>query len=366
MVEYDLVKNEWLQGLYKIRESWIPVYNRNTFFAGMNTTQRSESINAFFDSFVDSSTTLQDFVVKFDKAVDSRYENEKKEDFESRHRERILSIGSKIEEHAASFYTRTIFNKFQDELAKVCRFTREKVVKSGSQYTYKVTDGYDSRDSFIVSVDLDTRDAKCGCQLFEFMGILCRHILVIFQAKNIVEIPSKYILHRWTKDANKSLGFIVRETNLVCDNGNSAVLRSMHVHNQVSRFPDLAAKSERVYNFISSGLEQLYKEAMKMHSEMQTSKDDLHSKTSCPDMLFPEQVNEEAELTIRDPVKSQTKGRQKDDVRLPKSGRIKSSLELSMNRLAGKRRNCLLCDEPGHNRRTCKLKTNEEEANSST
>jgi hypothetical protein len=170
MVEYDLVKNEWLQGLYKIRESWIPVYNRNTFFAGMNTTQRSESINAFFDSFVDSSTTLQDFVVKFDKAVDSRYENEKKEDFESRHRERILSIGSKIEEHAASFYTRTIFNKFQDELAKVCRFTREKVVKSGSQYTYKVANGYDSRDSFTVSVDLDTRDAKCGCQLLNLWG----------------------------------------------------------------------------------------------------------------------------------------------------------------------------------------------------
>jgi hypothetical protein len=47
---------------------------------------------------------------------------------------------------------------------------------------------------------------------------------VIFQAKNIVEIPSKYILHRWTKDANKSLGFSVRETNSVCDNGNSAAL----------------------------------------------------------------------------------------------------------------------------------------------
>jgi hypothetical protein len=189
---------------------------------------------------------------------------------------------------------------------------------------------------------------------------------VIFQAKNIVEIPSKYILHRWTKDANKSLGFSVRETNSVCDNGNSAALRSMHVHNQVIRFPDLASKSERVYNFISSGLEQLYKEAMKMHSEMQTSKDDLLSETSCPDMLFPEQANEEAELTIRDPVKSQTKGRQKDDVRLPKSGRIKSSLELSMNRLPGKRRNCQLCDKPGHNRRSCKLKTSEEEANSST
>jgi hypothetical protein len=189
---------------------------------------------------------------------------------------------------------------------------------------------------------------------------------VIFQAKNIVEIPSKYILHRWTKDANKSLGFSVRETSTVCDNGTSAAFRSMHVQNQLSKFPDFAAKSERIYNFISSGLEQLYKEAIKMNSEMQTSKDELLSETSCPDILFPEQANEEAELTIRDPVKSQTKGRQKDGAKIPKSGRIKSSLELSMNRLAGKRRNCQLCNEPGHYRTSCKLKTREKETNSST
>jgi hypothetical protein len=140
----------------------------------------------------------------------------------------------------------------------------------------------------------------------------------------------------------------------------------MHVQNQVSRFPDLAAKSDRVYNFILSGLEQLYKEAIKMNSEMQTSKDGLLSETSCPDILFPEQANEAAELTIRDPLKSQTKGRQKDDVRLPKSGRIKSSLELSITRLTGQKRNCILCNKPGHNQRSCKLKTIEEEANSST
>ena len=58
MIKYNLEKNDWLQGLYKIKESWIPIYNRSTFFAGMNTTQRSESINAFFDSFVDATTTL--------------------------------------------------------------------------------------------------------------------------------------------------------------------------------------------------------------------------------------------------------------------------------------------------------------------
>ena len=45
VINYNLKENEWLEGLYKIRESWIPIYNRSTFFAGINTTQRSESIN---------------------------------------------------------------------------------------------------------------------------------------------------------------------------------------------------------------------------------------------------------------------------------------------------------------------------------
>ena len=92
ILTYGLEKNEWLQGLYDIRKSWIPVYNRNTFFARMNTTQRSESINAFFDSFVDSRTTLQGFVTKFAKAVDSHYEKERKEDFDSRHKSPSLRI----------------------------------------------------------------------------------------------------------------------------------------------------------------------------------------------------------------------------------------------------------------------------------
>jgi len=158
-------KNEWLQGLYEIRESWIPIYNMKTFFAGMNTTQRSESINAFFYSFVDSSTILQDFVVKFDKAVDSGYEKEKKEYFESRHRSHLLSVRSKIEKQAATIYSRNIFKKFQDELAKVSHFIKEKIEKNGSQYTYKVTSCDNTRESYAVYVDLDTRAAKCGCQL---------------------------------------------------------------------------------------------------------------------------------------------------------------------------------------------------------
>ncbi|KAL0011685.1 hypothetical protein SO802_006793 [Lithocarpus litseifolius] len=171
----------------------------------MNTTQRSESINAFFDSFVNSRTTLKDFVVKFSKAVDSRYKKERKEDFDSRHKTPSLVIGSKIEHQAASIYTRTIFSKFQKELVSSNHFTKEKVEKNGTFYRYKVTSSFDPDDAFIVKLNLESKVCECDYQLFEFMGIVCRHMLLIFQVKNIFQIPSHYILQRWTKEANKEL-----------------------------------------------------------------------------------------------------------------------------------------------------------------
>jgi zinc finger SWIM domain-containing protein 3 len=45
--EYRLHDNEWLKGIFDERHRWVPVYVRDTFWAGMSTTQRSESMNAF-------------------------------------------------------------------------------------------------------------------------------------------------------------------------------------------------------------------------------------------------------------------------------------------------------------------------------
>ena len=75
---------------------------------------------------MDASTSLQEFVLKFEKAIDSRLEVERKEDYESRNKSRILRIGSKLEEHAPSVYTRNIFGNFQDKLAKINKFTNKK------------------------------------------------------------------------------------------------------------------------------------------------------------------------------------------------------------------------------------------------
>ena len=53
MIEkFELQTNEWLKSLFEDRKHWIPAYVRDTFFAGMSSTQRTESVNAFFDKYV--------------------------------------------------------------------------------------------------------------------------------------------------------------------------------------------------------------------------------------------------------------------------------------------------------------------------
>lgn len=45
--------------------------------------------------------------------------------------------------------------------------------------------------------------------MFQSQGILCRHILCVLKWKGLNEMPSKYLLNRWTKLAtNKSIFYV--------------------------------------------------------------------------------------------------------------------------------------------------------------
>ena len=279
----------------------------------MNTTQRSESINAFFDSFVNSRTTLKDFVVKFTKAVDNHYKKERKEDFDSRHKTPSLVIGSKIKHQAASIYTRTIFNKFQKEIVSSNHFTKEKVEKNGTFYRYKVTSSFDPNDAFIVKLNLESKVCECDCQLFEFMGIVCRHMLLIFQVKNIFQIPSHYILQHWTKETNKELKSVEYRSSFEDEHHMSRALRSIHVCQRASQLSYLAEKSEDIYKMIISDLDHTLKKAFGMENELLEDKEDdemaMHHKSGeSTDIVEVEDRSVIVPLNIKDPHVSQTKG----------------------------------------------------------
>jgi hypothetical protein len=321
----------------------------------MNTTQRSESINSFFDSFVNASTTLQEFVSKFEKAVDSRLEAEKREDYESRHKCHILTTGSKLEEHAGCIYTRNIFGKFQDELAKINQFTKKKIKKDGPPYVYQVTNCYDARDVYIVNIDFDTKIAKCECQLYEFLGILCRHILTIFQAKGVIQIPSHFILQRWTKDANKGIEVCYTGGNFDGQTSTSKILRRMHAQQEAKALVDLAEDSDEIYKFIMSELSRTRMSAIAMKKSNLSVDDGISPLESSQNDDQISLSDEESEPPhIRNPRISQTKGRKKDGEKITQNCRLKGGLELSLTKSLVNKRKCTECGTHGHNARTCK------------
>ncbi|GMI96113.1 hypothetical protein HRI_003280600 [Hibiscus trionum] len=325
----------------------------------MNTTQRSESMNAFFDYFVDSTTTLQEFVMRYEKTVDSRYSKEKKENFESRYKSRILKLGSKMEHHGASVYTKNIFNIFQHELIKNSQFTRQKVKKTGSCYEYKVSSCFDTRDNFLVHLDLDSRAGNCSCCLFEFQGILCRHLLAIFHFKDIVEIPSQYILRRWTKEANKGCEIYKNGPSHEVDDEKSAALRSLHVCRLVNRLSHFAEKSEKIYKVIVGDLDQIYQKVSMMEAQaIGIIEKDCGSSQQLMSEVLSEAVESQSHYislttNIGDPHISQTKGRRNGSQK-SQSGRFKSSLEIALTHTTVKRWSCQICGGYGHNKRSCK------------
>ncbi|KAI4313238.1 hypothetical protein L6164_026231 [Bauhinia variegata] len=95
-------------------------------------------------------------------------------------------------------------------------------------------------------INLDSKFAKCGCQLHEFMGILCRHILVIFQAKGNVQIPNHFILHHWTKDGNKGIEVNYTGSNFTSQSTTPRILRRIHAQ-QSNILVNIAEESEELF-----------------------------------------------------------------------------------------------------------------------
>ncbi|KAF2295443.1 hypothetical protein GH714_032943 [Hevea brasiliensis] len=76
LTKYGLENNEWLTKLYFERESWVPIYLNHVFWAGMMSTQKSEGMHAYFDGYVNSRSTLKQFVEQYEMAICGKTEKE--------------------------------------------------------------------------------------------------------------------------------------------------------------------------------------------------------------------------------------------------------------------------------------------------
>ncbi|XP_073358122.1 uncharacterized protein [Aegilops tauschii subsp. strangulata] len=102
------------------------------------------------------------------------------------------------EKQAYGSYTRDLYEKFRDEFQLTTRYN----VRPHGENLYEVYPNqewvakYGSRGYF-VTVEASAGDYRCDCCKIERDGMLCCHILKVFNQLGVDEIPVQYILRRW-------------------------------------------------------------------------------------------------------------------------------------------------------------------------
>ncbi|KAM3238321.1 protein FAR1-RELATED SEQUENCE 5-like [Capsicum annuum] len=179
--KYDLEDNNWLKNTFAIREKWSMTYGRNTFSAGMRSTQLSESFNASLRGYLKSDLDIVQFFKYFQRSVDDKRVNENKSNFDMTQKIPNLKVKLPLRIHAREVYTPTIFDIFQNEWERSLLISIKDCYDEGEVCTYSVS-SLGSVKKHVVTVK--------------------RHALKIPYILNIKDmIHVHYILKRWTKDA---------------------------------------------------------------------------------------------------------------------------------------------------------------------
>ncbi|XP_041990447.1 protein FAR1-RELATED SEQUENCE 3-like isoform X1 [Salvia splendens] len=238
--KYDLNRNDWLQSIYNSRKQWVPVYCRNSFFAAISPSPGFQS--SFFDGYVNQQTTLPMFFRQYERALENSFEREVEADFDTVCTTPVLKTPSPMENEAASMYTKRIFLKFQEELVETFVYTANRIDGDGNSSTFRVAKFEDVTKVYFVKLNIVEMKANCSCKMFEYSGILCRHVLTVFTVTNVLTLPSHYILKRWTRNA-KSI--IVADEQ--CDLQGSLMTRYNNLCKEAIRFAEEGAISLETY-----------------------------------------------------------------------------------------------------------------------
>ncbi|XP_077248376.1 protein FAR1-RELATED SEQUENCE 5-like [Tasmannia lanceolata] len=341
--KYGISENNWLAKMWELRSHWVPAYFRETFTAGMTSSSRSESINLFFDGYVNLSTTLPEFVKQYAKALADRRKKESEEDFRTKSSNVVLISRNKLEAQGGKCYTRTMFNIFQSEFKDSNDCWYELLGENGNvtEYSVGLSDDEPWKWCKVVYEESDEGvKATCACAKFETVGILCKHILRIMSLKRLSCIPERYILNRWTIGARFHIdgGVGIGED----DNDDVTPVEKWYIISKCQRVVEVLESRKIVYKKMDETLDAWLEECEQEKREKQNA---LSSSGSKVQSNF---ITESLDISIRDLLVVKTKGRPKA------ASRFKSPLEVSQSEL--KKRTCKKCGGKGHYSTTCNKK----------
>ncbi|KAK0581986.1 hypothetical protein LWI29_020141 [Acer saccharum] len=207
------------------------------------------------DEFLDAwEMMLEKYNLKSNEWLieDRRYE-ELTYDFKATQSFLKLSVNIEILKHASSIYTPAVFKMFQVELGKAYDCVLSICGDDGMLTKYKVTH-HKRRFHHSVEFNSSNDTVICSCKKFEFSGILCSHALKVLSSKNVLKIPTQYILKRWTKYAKHGEREVVSKSSLNEDAKASMAKRYRDLCRLQTQVATKAAMTEQTYEIAMNSL----------------------------------------------------------------------------------------------------------------
>ncbi|XP_020253917.1 protein FAR1-RELATED SEQUENCE 5-like [Asparagus officinalis] len=326
------------------------------FRNGMRSTQRSESINSFFDGYVNSQTQLKEFVTQYEKAVTHRRLSEAHEDFRTLNTKPQFHLGHPIERQAGSSYTRTMFHVFQNEIKGCGVLGLQEVTKEEKSALWRVGNLDESNEKwrFVTYDECRELQYSCSCGMFENSGVLCKHILyTLMFNRQCCSLPSVYIIHRWTIDArHRNIGVtnVVFGKNITGGVEKINLLKTWALKAKTNNALELAFESDKRMHELDSLLTSFIE---RVEEEVRGCQAIDAGSSHIPDSDIPQiptsdTIQHIPQITVRDPEKqARTKGRPRN------ATRIKSTLEQAQEKKERQKRTCSRCGQLGHYRTSC-------------
>ncbi|KAK7285606.1 hypothetical protein RJT34_20382 [Clitoria ternatea] len=255
--EFGLKDNEWLEEFFLERHHWVPSFVRGDFWAGTSISPCSESTHTFFDGYVSRQTTLRQFIVQCDIALQYKAENEYVADVHSSCNSQACVTKSPIEQQFQTAYTHTKFLEVQHEFVGKADCNVSIASEDGSICHYNVIEDVIIADKpkesmFEVTYNRQNCDINCNCHLFEFRGILCRHSLAVLSQERVKEVPCKYILDRWRKNIRRKYAYV--KTSYGVQHFKPHMQRLEMLCNEFNSIANAAAEFEDTSSFVKVAL----------------------------------------------------------------------------------------------------------------
>ncbi|XP_057748072.1 protein FAR1-RELATED SEQUENCE 5-like [Arachis stenosperma] len=104
-----LSENEEIPNLYDDRRMWVPIYFKGEFWAAMRSTQRSESMYAFYGGFLHNRTSLVQFVHEYNNVLEVKERRELEDDAANSRKVIPCATSSPMENQFQQEYTTSMF-----------------------------------------------------------------------------------------------------------------------------------------------------------------------------------------------------------------------------------------------------------------